>query len=392
MRRLNTGTARAARRWLPVAAGLAAAGALVAVPAAASAATQWSPVIGHVYLDDNTAGTNTIAAFDRHPGGTLSPVPGSPFSAGGAGTGAGLASQGAIQLAGSGRFLLAVDAGSNQISVERVLPDGSLRLSDIVSSGGVLPVSIAVHGSLVYVANAGPAGTDYTGFRLSPWGSLTPVPGSTVALPSSAQPGDVLFNSTGTRLIGTRVGTSQIDSFTVGFDGRLTAAPGSPFTAQGLGPFGSQFRPTDPSQLFVTNAHNGAGLGTVSAFADSPNGSLTSIGASPYADQQTAPCWTVISPDGQHLFAVNTGSGTISRYAIGWSGQLTLLGSTTVSATAGVGAVDPGLSPGGRYLYVNESRVDSVGAFAVSGGSLTELPSSPTALPAGATPAGIAVS
>jgi hypothetical protein len=32
----------------------------------------------------------------------------------------------------------------------------------------VLPVSIAVHGSLVYVADAGPAGTNYTGFRLSP--------------------------------------------------------------------------------------------------------------------------------------------------------------------------------------------------------------------------------
>jgi 6-phosphogluconolactonase len=383
----------ASRRWLPAAVGLAAAGAVVAAPAAASASTQVSPVAGHVYLDDNTAGTNTIAAFDRHLDGTLTPEPGSPFTAGGAGTGAGLASQGAIQFAGGGRFLLAVDAGSSQISVERVLPGGSLRLSDVVSSGGVLPVSIAVHGSLVYVANAGPAGTDYTGFRLSPQGTLAPIPGSTVALPSSAQPGDVLFNGAGTKLIGTRVGTSQIDSFTVGSGGRLTAAPGSPFTAQGLGPFGSQFRPTNPGQLFVSNAHNGAGLGTVSAFADLADGSLTPIGASPYADQQTAPCWVIISPDGRYLFAVNTGSGTISRYAIGRGGQLTLLGSTTVSATAGVGAVDPGLSPGGRFLYVNETRVDSVGIFAVSGdGNLTELPSSPAALPAGATPAGIAVS
>jgi hypothetical protein len=30
----------------------------------------------------------------------------------------------------------------------------------------------------------------------------------------------------------TPVGTSLIDSFTVGFDGRLTAAPDSPFKAQ----------------------------------------------------------------------------------------------------------------------------------------------------------------
>ncbi len=213
-----------------------------------------------------------------------------------------------------------------------------------------------------------------------------------IALPGSAQPGDVLFNSTGTRLIGTRVGTSQIDSFTVGSGGRLTAAPGSPFPAQGVGPFGSEFRPTSPGQLFVTNAHNGTGLGTVSAFADSPAGSLTPVGGSPFADQQTAPCWVVISPDGQHLFAVNTGSGTISRYRIAPDGSLTLLGSTAVAAMAGVGAVDPGLSPGGRYLFLNESAARAVGAFAVSGGTLTELPGSPTALPAGATPAGIAVS
>ena len=42
---------------------------------------------------------------------------------------------------------------------------------------------------------------------------------------------------------------------------------------------------------------------------------------------------------------------------------------------------------------MNESRIDSVGIFAVSpDASLTELPASPVALPAGGTPAGIAVS
>ena len=39
---------------------------------------------------------------------------------------------------------------------------------------------------------------------------------------------------------------------------------------------------------------------------------------------------------------------------------------------------------------MNESRVGTVGAFAINnGGTLTELPSSPVALPAGAHPAGI---
>jgi hypothetical protein len=242
----------------------------------------------------------------------------------------GLASQGALQISPDGRFLIAADAGSNQISVLRITSDGSLRLvpGGVVSSGGVLPVSVAIHDDLVYVANAGNGGSNYTGFTLSPGGRLRALAGSAVALPDGSQPGE-LFKGTGSKLAGTRVGTSQVDSFTVGSGGRLTAAPRSPFPAQGLGPFGSQFRPTDPDQLFVSNAHNaGAGSGTISAFNDSADGTLSPIGASPFADLQTAPCWVEITHDGRFLFTVNTGSGTISRYSIAPGGTLTLLGST----------------------------------------------------------------
>jgi 6-phosphogluconolactonase len=349
-------------------------------------------VVGHVYVNDNTAGANTVAGFARAADGSLTPLPGSPFDVGGAGLGKGLGSQGAIQVADDGQYLLAVDAGSNQISVARIEPDGSLEPNSTVSSGGVKPVSIAIDGGLVYVANQGDGvtGSDYTGFTLR-HGVLTPLAGSTVALSPTADPGDILFNRDGTKLVGTEVGPSLIDSFRVGWNGLLTAAPGSPFTAQGLGPFGSEFRPTNPNQLFVSNAHNGTALGSVSAFNDSWSGALSSIGSSPFDDGQTAPCWVIISHDGQYLFAVNTASGTISRYSIAWNGTLTLLGSTNVAAGGGVGGTDPGLSRDGRYLYVDEAGVNSVGMFAVSGGSLTELASSPGALPVGATPAGIVV-
>jgi len=383
------------RRLGPVLLGLAAAAATAAIPAAASASAQASPVVGHVYVNDNTAGANTIGAFDRHADGTLTPEAASPFAAGGAGTGAGLASQGALQISPDGRFLIAADAGSNQISVLRIRGNGSLKLvpGGVAPSGGALPVSIAIHGDLVYVANSGNGGSNYTGFRLHRNGHLAPIAGSAVVLPDGAQPGDVLFNGDGTKLAGTRVGTSQIDSFTVGPGGLLTAAPGSPFRAEGLGPFGSQFRPTNPDQLFVSNAHNaGAGSGTVSAFSDSADGTLTPIGSSPFADLQIAPCWVEISHDGRFLFTVNTGSGSISRYRIIHGGALTLLGSTAVKASGGVGAVDARLSPDGRTLYVDESKIGAVGAFAVHGGHLTELASSPVSLPAGATPAGIVVS
>ncbi len=353
-------------------------------------------VVGRVYVNDNTVGVNTVGGFNRLASGALTPLPSSPFAVGGAGTGAGLPSQGAIQLSSNGHYLLVADAGSNQISVVRIERDGSLQIAGggPVWSNGPSPVSIAVFHKLVYVANSGTTSDpnpNYTGFTLH-HGNLTAIPGSTVSLPAGSLPGDVLFNGNGTKLVGTRIGTSKIDSFTVGADRLLTAAPGSPFAAQGLGPFGSEFRPTNSSQLFVSNAHNvGALTGTISAYNDSADGTLSSIGSSPFADLQTAPCWVEITHDGRFLFTVNTGSGSISRYSIASGGALTLLGSTPVSATGGVGAVDARLSPDGRTLFVDESRIGAVGSFAVKGGNLAELPGSPTSLPTGATPAGIVV-
>lgn len=354
-------------------------------------------VVGHVYVNDNTAGTNTIAGFDRQADGTLTPLPGSPFATDGAGTGTIIGSQGALQVSDDGRYLLAVDAGSNQISVLRIRPDGTLRLVEggPVSSGGVEPVSIAVHHKLVYVANTSDAGANYTGFTLNAGGHLTPLAGSTFALPAGSAPGDVLFNGDGTHLAGTRVGPANgpsfIDSFVVGSDGKLTPAPGSPFPAQAVGPFGSAFRPTNPSQLYVSNAHAGANLGSVSAFNVGSDGTLTSIGASPYADKQTAPCWVDISRDGRYLFAVNTAVPSISRYRILPDGSLSLIGSTVFNDPTGLRPFDDRLSPDGANLYVVDAGLDMVSAFAVRGGHLKELTDSPVALPSGATPFGIVV-
>src|SRR5512142_1633378 len=114
-------------------------------------------VVGHVYVNDNTAGKNTIGAFNRFADGTLAPMKGSPFAAGGAGTGQPLGSQGSLQMTSDGQYLLAADAGSNQISVLRIGPDGEPNPvgSSPVSSGGIEPVGIAIHGNLVYVANEG---------------------------------------------------------------------------------------------------------------------------------------------------------------------------------------------------------------------------------------------
>lgn len=368
---------------------------IVAVDASASLpAPQASPVVGHVYINDNTTGANTVAGFDRHADGSLTPIAGSPFAAGGAGAGHANASQGSLELSSDGRYLLAVDAGSNQISVLRIKPDGSLQIADIVSSNGGNPVSIAVDDGLVYVANADPVNPNYTGFTLNQGGHLRPILGSTVSLPAGSQPGDVLFDGDGTKLVGARVGTSEIDSFTVGADGLLSAAPGSPFEHQAgvFGQFGSEFNPADPAQLFVSNAHdaaNGPAPGSVSAYTDAADGTLTPIGASPFANDGTASCWIEISHDGKYLFTVNTASSTVASYSIAKDGSLIAIGNTPIRN--GKGAEDARLSPDGSTLWVVNGGGDQINAFSVQGGTLTELTSSPTAGPTGATPSGIVV-
>ncbi len=385
------------KRSVAIAVGALTLGLTGPAVTAAVATPQHSTVVGHVYVNDNATGKNTIAAFDRHANGSLTREPGSPFEAGGAGLGAGTGSQGSLEVTPDGRYLLAVDAGSNQISVLRIHGDGALSrvAGGPVSSHGLEPVSVAVtrwgRADLVYVANSGDGGANYTGFILNRFGQLRHLGGSTVSVPDGSVLGDVLFNPTGTVLAGSRVGTQLVDSFNVGRNGLLYAAPGSPFTAQGPGPIGSEFSPVRPNQLFVSNAHGGANNGTVSAFKVSRTGVLSSIGASPFADNQTAPCWVEISHNGRFLFTSNTAVPSISRYSIAADGSLTLLGSTPLSATTEKGPVDLRLSPNGRNLYVVDSGAQAISSFSVSGGGLTELASSPISLPAGSSPVGLVV-
>ena len=190
---------------------------------------------GAVYVLTNQV-SNAVAVFDRAPNGTLTPA--GMFSTGGAGNPVPppgdapadpLASQGALVLSNNNKLLFAVNAGSNEISVLSVGND-SLTLVDKVSSGGVRPISLTLHGALLYVLNEG--GTpNITGFTVSNTGELTLLPGSTRPLTggSMADPAQVNFSRDGALLVVTEKATNLIDVYVVGADGVASPPISNPF-------------------------------------------------------------------------------------------------------------------------------------------------------------------
>ena len=87
-----------------------------------------------VYVQTNDATGNEVIAFNRTGNGALAPLGRS--STGGRGTGSPhLASAGSVVLSDDGRWLLVVNAGSDELSLFAVQPDG-LRLADRAGSGG----------------------------------------------------------------------------------------------------------------------------------------------------------------------------------------------------------------------------------------------------------------
>ena len=89
--------------------------------------------------------------------------------------------QDSLVLSGDGHLLLAVNAGSSEISVFKVIDD-RLILRDRVSSRGLFPNSVALFGDLVYVLNAKGSSPHINGFRLDPDGVLHAIDGARVQL------------------------------------------------------------------------------------------------------------------------------------------------------------------------------------------------------------------
>ncbi|HXQ59606.1 MAG TPA: hypothetical protein VN799_05890 [Acidimicrobiales bacterium] len=352
-------------------ASLGIAGVAGASPLPPANAGLGAPFTNHAVFvqTDNPAG-NQIVTYDRAADGTLSS--GATYATGGnGGISAGsvvdpLASQGSLALADGGRAMLAVNAGSDTVSVFRVSGD-DLALWQIIPSGGEFPTSIAVHRGIVYVLNAGGAGS-LQGYVLV-GGILHPLPGSNRSLglantnpPNFLQsPGQVGFSPDGSRVIvTTKQSGSDIDVFSVGFAGLLSLHPvQDPSTTPA--PFSFTFDPA--GHLVVTEA----GTSALSVYTLNADDTVTALGS--VTDGQAALCW--VTEAGGFFYGSNAGSATISSFRVGTSGVPALVG---IAAHTEAGTTDSATDPNGRFLYVTNGGAGTLDEFHVNAdGTLFEI-------------------
>ena len=325
-----------------------------------------------VYTQTNDPGGNQIIAYRRALDGTLTQL--GAYDTGGLGTGTPhLASQGSVMLSDDGRWLFAVNAGSDDLSVFAVAADG-LALVDRVDAGGVRPTSVTAHHDRLFVLSTGGQGAPASlhGFKLSDDGHLTPLEESRRHLSRpDADPAQVGFSPDGRTLVVTERATDTISSYAVGQDGR---AEGPTVTASsGATPYGFDF--TRAGVLVVTEAAGGKlGAASASTYALAGPGSLSLISGS-VGDTRSEVCWAAISPDSRHVYVTNFGDGTISSYTIAADGRLELLQPVAGATVEGQkGIRDEAISRDGRYLYALHADVQQLFGWQVDqDGTLTPV-------------------
>jgi 6-phosphogluconolactonase (cycloisomerase 2 family) len=332
---------------------------------------------------DNPAG-NQVVAYHRADDGRLTQA--AVYDTGGKGgvlmgsVADHLASQGSLTFDPEHGLLFAVNAGSNTVSVFSV--DGDrLRLRQVVGSGGDFPVSVGVHGDLVYVLNALDGGSiqgytvdgDHLRKHQGWFRCLGLDPNATPQFTNT--PGQVGFTRAGDQLIvSTKANGNNLDVFSVDASGAPSDHP-QVTNLPGAVPFG--FVPDGRHGIFLTEA----GPNALAAFAINSDGTAKQTAYA--ATGQQATCWVVAI--GDHLYTSNAGSSNVSVIRASDHGrELTVLG----QASTDPGTIDAAASTGGRFLYVLTGVNGIVDVFAVGhDGALTRTGT--TTVPDGAGSQGI---
>lgn len=385
------------------------------------------PSVTTVYVESNNPdlGENAVLAFHRNPAdGSLTQI--GTYATGGTGQlnlpkvlGPDDSDQ-EVVVTPDGRFLFAVNQGSNSITAFRIGLTGELERIDTFDSGGVQPVSLGISGDRLYVANRGDVtatqdGTvapNYTGFFIQADGTLAPIPDSTVTFAVGTSPAQALISRTGRFLFADIFGipgnpapqSNTIAPFLIQRDGSLQHASGDDASA-----------PADSPLLLGTASHptlnliyaGFTGANEIGVFTYDETGQLSFVDAVP--DAGRAACWIVVSADGRFLYTATTGSDSIGVFSLAdplHPVQIQELALRQVTGDQGQTAdFQIALDPSGQSLYVVNQSTNSTGTnhrgnqlhmlSVGTDGTLTEptdpIVFSPADVPANAHPQGVAV-
>jgi 6-phosphogluconolactonase (cycloisomerase 2 family) len=344
--------------------------AIVATYWGVSANAQSGPggpgVSGAVYAMTNDASENSVLVYGRNSNGLLTfQGPVSTHGRGSGGIGDPLQSQGSLVLSQDGSFLFAANAGSGTITTFRVVPSGLAFVAQ-ANSGGEGPLSIAIHGDLLYVLNI----ETITGFRIQPSGSLSPIPSSTRFLATvggrDLGDSDIAFNPSGSFLAVTERVANQIVVFPVQADG--TAGTPVANNSNGNTPFACAF--TRTGILIVTESGGAPGGGSAaSSYSIAAGGTLHVISGSVPSGGAGA-CWNVVTTDGKFDVLTNAGSSNETLYLVTDTGQLSQLNITS-AGQGDVGPLDTALSANGLFLYTLDGTAGLISEFRIDESSQT---------------------
>jgi 6-phosphogluconolactonase len=395
--------------------------AVVGAANAAAGKTDHHQPVGAVYTESNSPAGNAVTVFDRYADGTLalrqSVGTGGNGSTQSVGCGPGcpiLDSQNEVVVSQSGKFVFAVNAGSNTVSSFRETQAG-LKLVDQASSGGVMPESIALHGHTLYVLNVatgnanGTTGNIY-GLNVSRQGQLSPIgssqPLAHAAPPDhSADPRAIGFDHDGKVVVVTEIAAGfndptygppgAIDTFVIGPHGQAGPAV-SHKTSDGF-PFGFAVDGKDRLVLSQIHTPDGLSIGSVSTYQLSNSGGVTPIDTK--SSGGILPCWVAVTNDNRTAYVVNTGAGNpapVNGFGLDSHGSLTPLSPAAASTAGEFARTDEAFSRDSKYLYVLAPSVgpgapSHIDEYSVNkDGSLTLIGATPASANLGVGASGVA--
>lgn len=278
-----------------------------------------------VYVETNSPDGNAVLAYNRDPRGRLSLM--GTYPTGGTGVFDASLQLGPFDsdqnliVNPERTHLFAVNSGSNSIAVFNIHNNGALTpvAGSPFPSGGRNPVSIGLARDVLAVVNKGmdpaqPAGAaNYTAFRVTPQGQLTTLL-STETIDPAISATQALVSPSKQLVFGADFLGGLLRSFLVRPDGALLqtglVAPPA-FEANGTTtaalPLGLAAHPTQPL-IYVGHVT----VSRIGLYTYDERGHLTFIRSVP--DSGTAVCWLASNAAGTRLYASNTGDNSITVY------------------------------------------------------------------------------